>query len=102
MNIYITDELKIYLKKKSHTSIVLENIMKRVCCASPLLPSVRVGKVTNIDNYHIKDIDGIRVYVHKGIKYAREVLKIDVRKFLFVYEIHVSDPATKCFCSGQL
>lgn len=62
---------------------------------------MRVGKPRNGEAYALHEINGINVYIHKGIKYAKNLLKIDVRKFLFIYEVYVYDPETVCFCSGD-
>ncbi|MEW9122928.1 MAG: CC/Se motif family (seleno)protein [Thermotaleaceae bacterium] len=99
--ISITDELQGYLHSKSYRYITLKKEMKKVCCASPPIPMVKIGRPKDIEDYHIETINDIQIYVHKGLQYRRPYLNVGLRKFFRFYEVYAYDPESICFCSGE-
>ena len=100
MEIIITDNLKSYIREKKEDNITLNLPMRKVCCAGPYLPTVRLGKPKTVDDFDEIVIDGIHIFKNKKIKYSKPNLHISVRKFVFIKEIYVFDPDTVCICSG--
>ncbi|MFA9422189.1 MAG: CC/Se motif family (seleno)protein [Sedimentibacter sp.] len=100
MEIILTDNLKSFINEKKEDHITLSLPMKKVCCAGPYLPAVKLGRPKNKHEFDELVIDGVHIYKNKKIKYSKPRLHISARKFLFMKEIFVFDPDTICNCSG--
>lgn len=52
-------------------------------------PTVRLGKPEKAESFELYNIDGISIYLRKGIKVRNDRLHIFLRKFLFIKELAV-------------
>jgi len=91
MKISLTDKFKDHVQSKSIQNITIK--YGKSCSSwggSFRVPAVLKKKPEDIDNYNKHTIDGIDLYVHKGIKTTKKnELVLRVRGFLFLKEIYV-------------
>jgi len=52
-------------------------------------PTVRLGKPEIVESFDLYNVDGISLYLKKGIKVRNDRLHIFLRKFLFVKDLAV-------------
>jgi len=91
MKIILSDKFKDHADSKGIENITIK--YGKSCSSwggSFRVPEVLKKKPEDINNYNKHTIDGVDVYVHKGIKTTKNnELKLRVRGFLFLKEIYV-------------
>lgn len=103
MDIVVSDKLKGYLRKKNINEIVLDLPMRKVCCSGPYIPVVRkIRKNEKVDEYILDEVEGIKIYRNREIKYARKILQLSIRKTFGLVEMYAYDPDNVCVCGGSV
>lgn len=91
MEIVLSDKFKEHVESKNIQNITIK--YGKSCSSwsgSFRVPEVLKKKPEAIDEYNKHTIDGVDVYVHKGVKTTKEnQLTLRVRGFLFLKEIYV-------------
>lgn len=41
------------------------------------------------EKFNSHEVDGVTIYLNKSIKFNRETVKLDVRRYLFTHEIFI-------------
>jgi len=44
---------------------------------------------SRLDNFHLEEVEGIKIYVKKTLRLKEDTLRLDLYSFLFVKEITV-------------
>jgi len=101
MEVILSDSLKVHMKNKNKNTITIDLPMRKVCCSGPYLPFVKFGGPKK-EGYRVLDVEGLKVYVNKEVKYSKSKIHIGVRKFLFAEEIYSFDSDTVCVCGGYV
>ena len=87
----LSDKFKAHAESKEIKTITIK--YGKSCSSwggSFRVPAVLKKKPEDISNYNHQTIDGIDVYVHKGVKTTKDdELVLRVRGFLFLKEIYV-------------
>jgi hypothetical protein len=90
MNILIDKGAAEYIKKHSKdSSIILHIKSEGNCCVSVPTPEVLFGKPEITERFDLFMVDGISVYVSKGIEAKDGKVRIFVKKFLWVEDLAV-------------
>ena len=88
MKIDITEKAKVYINQKSISTITFE---KRVCSrgwAGPMVEQVVSSTPPQAgEDFNQYDVEGIKVYIDKGFEFTKEHAEVDLRGFLFLKEI---------------
>ena len=88
MKIDITEKAKAYMNQKSISTITFE---KRVCSrgwAGPRVETIVSSTHPQAgEDFNQYEIEGIKVYIDKGFEFTKEHAEVDLRGFLFLKEI---------------
>lgn len=90
MKFMLTEQLKEHMKSKNLASITLLTKIRSCWSGSYAEVSAKFGNKpggSDIDTY---EVDGIKIYMQKGIEAEKEVVKLDLEKFLFMEKISVN------------
>lgn len=89
MNLVLSDKLKQYLGKKNTRILTVDQVDLKNCWLAPNLPSVMESLPKEPEKFNKQEVDGITIYLNKSIKFNRETVKLDIRKYLFTKEIFI-------------
>ncbi len=91
MHIKLSSKLENYLYIKDIKEITIDYIKLKMCWARPYLPSVLTGKPSSNRNYVLYKHNGLCFYIDENLYTSKDLLKLDLRKFLFLNEIYVAN-----------
>jgi len=91
MNIIINDKAADFIRKQSkdNNSVTLLITTSGGGWCAAQVPTVQLGKPTNLENFHIYKVDDITVYLRKNTKVKNNELHVFLRKFLWIKELAV-------------
>ena len=89
MNLILTDKLKQYIEKKNVKVLTVDQVDLKHCWVAPNLPSVMETAPKAPEKFNIHEVDGVMIYLNKSIKFNRETVKLDIRRYLFTQEIFI-------------
>lgn len=91
MEFHIEPEALEYIKRKSKDLIVTLDVVERPggecsCCGgkTPSLPSVKISKPKNIENYEQITVEGMMVYYRPALARLFSRITIKIEKLLFI------------------
>lgn len=56
---------------------------------APNLPSVMETAPKKPEKFYSYEVDGVTIYLNEAIKFNRETVKLDIRRYLFTQEIFI-------------
>lgn len=84
MNIIIDEKAKKYLDENKLNVITVEVRGCNSWGGTILKPLASVGKPYSTENYTLKNVDGIDVYVMNGMRAVNDTIEVSTVKFLFM------------------
>lgn len=91
MKVNISNKASEYIKTKgpdSSVTILMETIKPGWCSTNQL--SVKVGRPSFEKGFDLYEVDGIDVYLQKGLYIPDDEVKITLNNFLFIKSLQVS------------
>lgn len=83
MKVIITEKAKEYIEEHKMEAVRAEVVACSSWAGVVYRPSVLVGIPSDDHNYTEYNVDGVKVYVKKGVEAKDDTLKIDHAKFLW-------------------
>ena len=91
MNVIVDSGAVEYIKSKgtnNSVTIAMETIKSGWCSTNQL--SVQIGRPNHEKRFDLYEVDGINVYLQKGLYIPDDEVKISLSKFLFIKNLQVS------------
>jgi len=96
MKVTISDEAAKKITKKGNNvvSVRIQSV-KGGWCGSIKVQDIELKKPSNEEEYEKFDVDGIEVYVHKGI--SGGTISFEIRKALFIKSLYADGIDHRCY-----